>query len=171
MLLNNKNNENPKKPKSKAFKIFVGLGIALMSLLIIVTSTLFVLIQLGKNNMLNDETVASNVSLPEQAVAEDDYIVYNGEKYKFNPDVTTVLFAGIDKRSEDQQLGTLGTAGQADAIFVMSINTKTGKSKIMAVSRDSMVDVNTCDAAGNFLGTERLQICLSHAYGDGRVMP
>ena len=30
-----------------------------------------------------------------------------------------------------------------------------------------MVDVNVCDSAGKFLGTERLQICLAHAYGDG----
>ena len=159
--------EKPKKERSKAFKIFVGIGVTIMSLLIVMTSTLFILIQSGKNSMHNDETVAQNLVLPNSVVAEDDYIVYNGEKYKFNQDVTTILFAGIDTRSEEDQLGTLGTAGQADAIFVMSVNTNTGESKIMAVSRDSMVDVNVCDAAGNFLGTEELQICLAHAYGDG----
>lgn len=159
--------EVTKKERSKAFKVFMSLGVAVMSLLIITASTLFVLIQSGRHSMLNGAEVAQTLSVPKNVVAEDDYIVYNGNKYRFNQDITTILFAGIDTRSESEQIGVLGTAGQADAIFVTALNTKTGESKILAVSRDSMVDVNVCDSAGKFLGTERLQICLAHAYGDG----
>ena len=61
----------------------------------------------------------------------------------------------------------MGTYGQADSIFVLSLNTNTGKYTMYNVSRDSMVDVNICDTAGNFKGTERMQICLAHSYGDG----
>lgn len=155
-----------KKKKSKGFKIFVGIGTTLLSLLLVVCITLSVLLVVGKNSMIGDN-VDTQVTVPSNVTVEGEYVIYNGEKYLYNNKVTTILFAGIDKHTDEHINGVLGTAGQADSIFVMALNTETGKYKLMSISRDTMVDVNVCDAAGNFKGTEKMQICLAHAYGDG----
>ncbi len=158
-----------KKKKGKVFKFFVTLGVVIASLLLIAIITLVVLLFMGKNSMLSDnENASKNITVPSSVQkVDDDYIVHDGHKYKYNKDVTTILFAGIDKETNQHREGVVGTGGQADSIFVLSLNTNTGKYTMYNVSRDSMVDVNICDTAGNFKGTERMQICLAHSYGDG----
>ena len=48
------------------------------------------------------------------------------------------------------------------------LDTKTGKSRLIAISRDTMTDVNVYSDLGNFIGTEKLQLCLAYTYGDGK---
>ena len=155
--------ENPKKKRSKAFIIFRRIGITLAVLLVGIAITLAVLVIMGRNNLLQ----ADNIKLPVGIETDGDYIIYKGHKYKFNDRVFTMLFAGVDRKTEEHNENIFGTAGQADAIFLLAVDTQNAKYKLMALSRDSMVDVNVCDMAGNFKGVEKMQICLSHAYGDG----
>lgn len=155
-----------KKKKSTGFKVFIGIGSSIISILLVVCITLTVLLTTGKKNMLVDNNKV-NIEIPANATAEGEYIIYDGNKYLYNNKVTTILFAGIDTHTIDRIEGVLGKSGQADSIFIMALNTETGKYKLMSVSRDTMIDVDVCDAAGNFLGTKKMQICLAHAYGDG----
>lgn len=162
-------NKKSKKKKSKKFVFFVTSGTIVISLLLIVAVTLGVLLVNGEKSLVGEnKTTASQIQVPANIEVDDGYIIYNGEKYKYNDKVTTILFSGIDKTSDQHIEGVLGTAGQADALFAMALNTETGKYKLMAISRDTMVDVNICDSNGNFKGTEKMQICLSHGYGDGK---
>lgn len=122
----------------------------------------------GEKSLVGEnKNTAAQIQVPANVEIDDDYIMYKGNKYKYNDKVTTILFAGIDKTADQHIEGVLGTAGQADALFALALNTETGKYKLMAISRDTMVDVNICDSNGNFKGTEKMQICLSHGYGDG----
>ena len=158
--------EKKKKPKSKAFIIFMRVGITVVSILLVVVISLVVMINMGKNSLLEDNQDL-RVKVPASVEMYDDYIIYKGHKYKYNENVATILFSGIDKKTKEHNEEIFGTAGQADSIFVLALDTSTGSYKLMALSRDSMVDVNICDAAGNFKGTQKMQICLAHAYGDG----
>lgn len=78
-------------------------------------------------------------------------------------------FLGVDKEAFEEG-GTVGDgkAGQADALFLLVLDTKTGKSRLIAISRDTMTDVNVYSDLGNFIGTEKLQLCLAYTYGDGK---
>ena len=158
--------EKKKKPKSKAFIIFMRAGITVVSILLVVVISLVVMINMGKNSLLEDNQDL-RVKVPASVEMYDDYIIYKGHKYKYNENVATILFSCIDKKTKEHNEEIFGTAGQADSIFVLALDTSTGSYKLMALSRDSMVDVNICDAAGNFKGTQKMQICLAHAYGDG----
>ena len=158
--------EKKKKPKSKAFIIFMRVGITVVSILLVVVISLVVMINMGKNSLLEDNQDL-RVKVPASVEMYDDYIIYKGHKYKYNENVATILFSGRDKKTKEHNEEIFGTAGQADSIFVLALDTSTGSYKLMALSRDSMVDVNICDAAGNFKGTQKMQICLAHAYGDG----
>lgn len=164
--------------KSKALKIFTIVSLVIISILVIIAIVLTVLLIKGKKAVLEDNKNADeNIQVPasfradtdtDNAVPQGRYVYYDGKKYQYNDKVTTVLFAGIDKRNYEHEEGVFGTAGQADCIFVMALNTETGDYKLMAVSRDTMCDVNTYDENGKYAGTEKMQICLSHGYGDGK---
>lgn len=95
-----------------------------------------------------------------------DVVEYNGHKYVYNEDVVSVAFLGIDKRELDE-VTTIGTAGQADADMVVTVNTATGRVKVIAVPRDTMVDVDLYSEDGEYLRSENMQLCLSYAYGNG----
>lgn len=165
-----------KKKKNKPLKVFGIIAAVIISILVIVAVTLVVLMFKGQRSAVGgNKDAASAIEVPSEAEVEtvntdsdiNTYVYYNGKKYKYNDKVTTILFAGIDKHA-DEQYGTYGTAGQADCIIVAALNTETGKYKLMAVSRDTMVDVNVMNPKGEFTGTEKQQVCLAYAYGDGK---
>ena len=96
----------------------------------------------------------------------EETIEYNGHTYVYNDDIVSIAFIGVDKR-KIEETDVIGTAGQADADLVLTVDTKTGKSKVIAVPRDTMVDVDLYSENGIFLRTEKMQLCLSYAYGNG----
>ena len=72
---------------------------------------------------------------------------------------------GIDRDNVNQNLGN-GNNGQADVIFVATIDTKTKKACIIPISRETMVDVNLYTGDGKYAGTQKEQLCLAYAYGN-----
>lgn len=59
-------------------------------------------------------------------------------------------------------------SGQADAIFILALDTKEHTLDVIAVPRDIMVPVKKYTITGEYAGIEELQITLQHAYGDGK---
>lgn len=110
----------------------------------------------GKNELKN---------VPDQTNYQET-IEYNGNKYVYNSDVIAIAFMGVDKRDLGLDNGSVGTGGQSDADILLTINTKTGKAKAIAIPRDTMVDVDLYSESGIFLRSEKMQLCLSYAYGD-----
>lgn len=165
------------KRKSKVRRVLAIIAIVIIAILLVTAVSLFVMINQGKKNALaENKNAAQDISVPSDVDVSVDidsdsnevYVYHDGKKYKYNDKVTTILFAGIDKRNYEHIDGVFGTAGQADAVFVMALNTETGQYKLMAVSRDTMVDVNVYDSDGNFQGIEKQQLCLAYGYGDGK---
>ena len=62
------------------------------------------------------------------------------------------------------------TAGQADALYLMTYNISTGKIKVLALNRDIMTDISRYDSEGNYYDTATKQLCLAYAYGDGKEL-
>ena len=132
----------------------------------------------GKEALFRNVAVETE-NLPEEKQSGDDRakiaceqgkeVTYQGEKYVYNEDLVSILFLGVDKEAfeEGSTVGD-GKAGQADALFLLVLDTKTGKSRLIAISRDTMTDVNVYSDLGNFIGTEKLQLCLAYTYGDGK---
>lgn len=162
------------KPKNKINKVFIILLIVIISILLITATTLAILVYKGKKTAIAGNAVDPAIIVPEGYEIDSDtqtsefYIYHDGKKYKYNDKVTTILFAGIDKHTDEHKEGVFGTAGQADTIIVMALNTETGKYKLMAVSRDTVVDVNVFNRDGEYTGTEKKQLCLAYAYCDGK---
>lgn len=97
-------------------------------------------------------------------------IWFNGEAYRYNDKLTTLLFIGIDQRSEEIETKeeVSGESGQADTIFLLVLNPVNNKMKVIGISRDTMTDIKTFDYKGNYLGKSKNHLGLAYAYGDGR---
>lgn len=89
-------------------------------------------------------------------------IKYDGVTYEFNPDVTTILFLGIDK---DNERTVPPYNGQADAIMAIALNEQTGKMTCLAVPRTSWTPIVTRNFANGQMGEETDFLCLGFNYG------
>lgn len=94
-------------------------------------------------------------------------IFYDGVEYIYNTDITTIAFFGIDKRTFGVNDDLVKRVGQNDVNMVVAINTRTGESHVIVVPRDTLVDVNKYSLAGDYMGSDRKQLCLAYSYGDG----
>lgn len=167
------NKEDKKKKKIPLFlKIIIIVVAVLLSLAIIFVTAVWINNLVAKNKLLKSrENVV--VQTIDGAIAYDENgktVEYKGHRYVYNENIVTFAFMGIDDKSINVEiLDEYGVAGQADTILVFAYDIETGDVSIISVPRDSMVDVDIYNARGNFAGTQRLQVCLSYAFGNGGV--
>jgi LCP family protein required for cell wall assembly len=103
----------------------------------------------------------------EYSELSEGQLYYKGQIYEFNDDILTILAMGIDSRSDFGDLRTPGMAGQADMIVLVALDENRKTLKLINISRDIIVPVQTYDTSGLYVGTEELQLALQYAYGDG----
>ena len=161
-----------KSKKRKVLKVLAIILAVISSILVVAVSTVFVFHQIGKSAMHDYDDMVVKPSPQVDDISSIDNsgknITYKGKKYTFNEDVTSVVLMGIDRAQLGAIDSVVGTGGQADAIYIAVINTKTNDVSLLSISRDTMVDVNVYSTDGNFIDTRNMQLCLSYAYGDGK---
>lgn len=97
-----------------------------------------------------------------------DTVEYKGETYKYNDHLSNYLFMGIDTRNSVNSYQTQEDAGQADAIFVVSMDRATEMVKVLFVPRDSMTKIEAFNPSGKSLGMTTDHINIQYAFGDGK---
>ena len=153
------------KRKKIIKKVLLIVGIILLLAAIITAGSIAVLYHTGKNEMKPDKV---KIEAPKNVETVDDgrYIYYKNGKYKYKDDIINMMFLGIDRNNG---LGTdgIGANGQADVIAIAAIDSAKSKVTIINVPRDIITDVKVFSSSGGYSGTEKMQIALSFAYGDG----
>ena len=100
---------------------------------------------------------------------EDDgkTITYKGEKYRWNDNISTILFLGSDRTVEQQEEreSVIGINGQADTILLGVIDNKNKKISFININRDTMTSVAQYTPDGDYAGDKQMQICLAYSYG------
>lgn len=100
--------------------------------------------------------------------AEDsNTVTWQGKTYKYNQNLSNYLLLGVDKRTPAETRVGKADAGQADALFLLSLNRKTKEMTLITIPRDTMTDVESFDLEGKSLGKSKDHISLSYGYGDG----
>ncbi len=162
-----------KQPNSKR-RIWPIILAVFGGLVVAAVITALVLVQVGKNAMLNDTGMQKEdlMDVSELQVLEDGTtVLYQDTTYRYNKNMTTILCMGIDRGeaySKDAP-SVQGQNGQADALFLYTLDTKTGASTILPIPRDTMVEVDLYSPAGKYVSSAKKQVCLAYAYGDGKV--
>ena len=134
----------------------------------------------GGRSLSKGEIVSEMITIPDvikqdvEVKDEGRTVIYKGEKYVYNEDIITILFMGVDRllESEDGETAdeesVIGTNGQADTLVLGVIDKKNEKISFINVSRDTIADIDIFNVNNEFIGSEKKQICLQYAYGDGR---
>lgn len=153
-----KSHSNKKKKKLPlAARIAIAVLIVLLLIALIITGTFLYLKYTGQKDVMPTIT---------EDAAYEETIEYNGHTYKYNEDVFSVAFLGIDQRNLET-VDQTDFVGAADADIVIAVDTKTGKTNVIAIPRDTMVDIDMWSESGIFLRTQKAQLCLAYSYGDG----
>lgn len=157
------------KKKWSPFQICITILCVLVCILLLVVGV-FLFLKIQGEKELSTGKNETEITAPDDAELEDEgkYIIYKGEKYCYNEDVISILCMGIDKSIQETGEDNIGANGQADALVLIVLDSKDGTLSLVNISRDSMVDVNKYNVNGQYLGTEKMQICLAYAYGDGK---
>lgn len=140
--------------------VFISAAV-LLAVLGCLTVTFFILRHQGEKRL---KSIPAD-SKKAEAVKESNVIRYNGKKYRYKEDIINILCIGVDKEIPMEQKRETGSLGLADAILLVSLNTKDHTMKIIAVPRDSIVPVKVMDASGNYVRTADEQLAYQYAYG------
>lgn len=94
-------------------------------------------------------------------------IVYNGERYRYNNLITTILYAGVDSQGKMEATEKYGDKGNADSIALVVLDEKNHKMSIVFISRDTMTDIRQYSISGNDRGLYQTHLGYAYNYGDG----
>lgn len=95
---------------------------------------------------------------------------YQGIHYRYNEDVLTFLFLGIDKKTEVRPAKNGIDGGQSDALFLLVLNPHNKEINVIGIPRDTMAEIEVYNKDGSYRGTATGQITLQHGYGDGAAL-
>ena len=157
--------KNSSEGISPGAKIFLGV---LAAVLVVGLGVFAASLQVKKQQY--DKAVEKKVEkLNQQATASQTKrtVTWEGAEYKYNTNLTNVLFLGVDKDAEVELQDTPGTAGQADCIMLFSMNEETKECQVLQISRDTMTDVDLYDTSGNLFTSVKAQLATQYAYGNG----
>lgn len=137
-------------------------------LLLVLVAVLLIMRYRGEQS-LSTSAEEVKIILPEKiendvVVENDGTVIYKGEKYRYNENIINILCMGVDRKREQKDT-VVGKNGQADSVFLATLDKSTGNMTLLAVSRDSMVDVDIYNIENEFVKTEKKQLCLAYAYG------
>lgn len=112
----------------------------------------------------------STVLVPEQkqeTTAVSKTITRNGVRYFPRQDITTFLIMGIDEFGPVKDSGSYNNSGEADVVLVAIFDETAETYTVLALNRDTMMDVPVLGLGGKFAGNHFEQLALSHTYGSG----
>lgn len=111
------------------------------------------------------ETDGASVSSEENT---SESITYKGKTYVYNDHLSNYLFMGIDTKG-DMETAESGDVGQADAIFLTSMDRVTKEVNVISIPRDTMTEIEMFSVSRKSLGLMENHINLQYAQGDGKT--
>lgn len=142
------------------------IGILAVIVCLLVGIIVLLMIQEKNNTTVARQTGAKNTGNTSDGSMDYSEITYNGEKYSYRKEIKTMLFLGIDKSQDDVDQDKVGTAGQSDCMILIVVNTNDNTAQMVAIPRETMVDVEVYNVDGFYGGTTNEQIALQYAYGE-----
>lgn len=163
------------KANLKIRRILLWLILSVAAIVFICAMVFLFLMMSGKNRLERQNKgiipLLAQSDLMDADIIDDDWqegdVRYQGVHYRYNQDIMTFLFLGIDKMEEVAPVINGLDGGQADAIFLLVLDPHKKEISVIGVNRETMTDVEVYSHLGGYIGTETMQLCLQHGYGDG----
>lgn len=142
--------------------------IIMVGILVIVLGVVVFLSVKGKDTSSDANMDDVNASDDELEKWQEGVITHNGKDYLYNQNIKAYLIMGVDKAGEVEEAVNYMNGGQSDAMFLLVTDASAKKMSVISIHRNTMTRVEICDGTGKSQGYKTLQICLQHAYGDGK---
>ena len=147
--------------KTRGLTVLLRVLVVLFAIMAVLVLTFAAIRWSGGRSLSKGEIVSEMITIPDaikqdvEVKDEGRTVIYKGEKYVYNEDIITILFMGVDRLL-------------ADTLVLGVIDKKNEKISFINVSRDTIADIDIYNVNNEFLRSEKRQICLQYAYGDGR---
>lgn len=116
----------------------------------------------------SNSTEASETEDTPQEKWQEGIVSYNGKSYKYNNNIKSYLFMGIDKDEPVSEAKDSVSGGQSDAMFLVVLDSEKKSISVISIHRNTMTKIEACDENGLNKQEIQAQICLQHGYGDGK---
>lgn len=100
--------------------------------------------------------------------SDQSTVEYEGATYRYNDHLSNYLFMGIDSTEEVSEMESQLDAGQADSIYLVSLDRATEQVQVLSIPRDTITEIEVFNPSGISLGMTDNHINLQYAYGDGK---
>lgn len=146
------------KLSGKYKKTLIILAVVLIFIITLV-SAFFAIVKIGEIRLRNSLTANESIAPVDNDEGENT-VYHNGTAYVYNDKLINILLIGVDaeKNTKTEQ-------GQADALYLASIDTENSNVSIVSISRNTLCEFDVLGVTGESVGTEKRQICLAYAYG------
>jgi len=131
----------------------------LLAILLMVVVCLYSVIQIVEMKLHKPAPVVQND--PVRTIVRD------GVSYYPRQDMVVILVAGIDQEGPVTSSGTYNNSGEADMVALVIMDQKTEKIDVLALNRDTMLDIPVLGLGGKPAGSIYGQLALAHTYGSG----
>lgn len=139
--------------------------IAVLAVIAVITAAAAIHIAIQNHKLKEQSKQQYNKDNTESG--DSSYITYKDKKYKYNTNLRTLLFLGVDKNEEVSVKEVTGRSGQSDCLILLVLDQEKKTTTLLEISRDSMTDVKIYGIDGDYLTTEKAQIATQYAYGEG----
>ncbi|HBA69954.1 MAG TPA: hypothetical protein DCZ40_11450 [Lachnospiraceae bacterium] len=117
------------------------------------------------------ETMQSVQNIPVMSVKTEEQqkgqIGYEGHNYRYNDDILTFLFMGIEKESNGEPVKEAQNGGRAAALFLLVLNSHQQTITVLPVNCGTMIDIDVYDEQGIREGMITAPVAIQHQFGDG----
>jgi anionic cell wall polymer biosynthesis LytR-Cps2A-Psr (LCP) family protein len=94
-------------------------------------------------------------------------VSYQGEKYKYNNRITTILLAGLDSEGPLQTYPMYLQAPRADSITLLVLDTQNKRLRMIGLDRNTITPIRHYTLTGKDRGLYDDLLCWAYTYGDG----
>jgi LCP family protein required for cell wall assembly len=94
-------------------------------------------------------------------------ITRDGVEYFPRQDINVMLVMGIDEFGPMAPSNTMGNPGAADMLMLLIFDERNAQTRVLALNRDTMMDVGVLGIGGKKAGTTFAQLATAYTYGSG----
>ena len=134
--------------------------ILLISILILVIVVLYSGLQFLESTVLAGEEIVQPTTASKTVTSE-------GVSYFPRQDITVLMILGIDERGPVVASDSYNNEGECDVVMLAIFDETAETFHVLALNRDTMMEVPNLGLGGKYAGSFVEQLALSHTYGTG----
>lgn len=134
----------------------------LLAVAVIAVSAYFAVLKIGEDR-LRKKLDPDSAKLPvsgDESLDENADAYYNGVAYNYNDKLVNILIIGVDRQKPG-----VSKKHQADALFLVSLDSENKSVNVISISRNTIANVDSYDINGDYFATSKQQLCLAYTYG------